>query len=71
MIPGLTWGVKGSGIAMNCGIGHRRGSDLALLWLWRRPVATATIGPLSLRTSICHGRGPKKTKSKKKTIIIN
>ena len=37
----------GSGIAMSCGAGHRRGLDLALLWLWRRPVATAPIGPLA------------------------
>ena len=21
-------------VAMNCGVGHRRGLDLALLWLW-------------------------------------
>ena len=30
---------------MRCGVGHRCGSDLALLWLWYRPAATATIGP--------------------------
>ena len=23
---------------MSCGVGHRRGLDLALLWLWCRPV---------------------------------
>ena len=34
-------------IAMSCGIGRRRGSDLELLWLWRRPVATALIQPLA------------------------
>ena len=28
-------------------IGFRRGSDLTLLWLWRRPAATAPIGPLA------------------------
>ena len=28
---------------MSCGVGHRCGSDPALLWLWRRPVATALI----------------------------
>ena len=33
---------------MSCGVGHRRGSDPALLWLWCRPVATALI---SLGTS--------------------
>ena len=42
-IPGLAQWVKGSGVAVNCGVGCRRGSDPALLWLWRRPVATAPI----------------------------
>ena len=32
---------------MSCGVGHRLGLDLALLWLWRRPVATAPIRPLA------------------------
>ena len=32
---------------MSCGVGCRRGSDPALLWLWRRPVATAPIQPLA------------------------
>ena len=32
---------------MSCGVGCRRGSDPALLWLWRRLVATAPIGPLA------------------------
>ena len=27
--------------------------DLALLWLWRRPAATALIRPLAWGTSIC------------------
>ena len=31
---------------MSCGVGHRRGLDLALLWLWRRRVAASLIGPL-------------------------
>ena len=30
---------------MSCGVGRRRGSDLALLWLWRRLVATPPIRP--------------------------
>ena len=46
-IPGLAQWVKGSGVAMSCGVGCRRGSDPALLWLWRRAVATAPIGPLA------------------------
>ena len=32
---------------MSCGVGHRRGLDLVLLWLWRRPAATAPIRPLA------------------------
>ena len=32
---------------MSCGVGCRRGSDPALLWLWGRPVAIAPIGPLA------------------------
>ena len=32
---------------MSCGVGCRRTSDLVLLWLWHRPVATAPIRPLA------------------------
>ena len=32
---------------MSCGEVHRCSSDLALLWLWYRQVATALIGPLA------------------------
>ena len=32
---------------MSCGVGRRCGSDLALLWLWRRLAATAPIRPLA------------------------
>ena len=32
---------------MSCGVGCRHGLDPALLWLWRRPVATAPIQPLA------------------------
>ena len=31
---------------MSCDVGHRRGSDLALLWLWYRLGAKAPIQPL-------------------------
>ena len=33
---------------MSCGVGRRRSSDLALLWLWCRPAETAPIRPLAL-----------------------
>ena len=32
---------------MSCSVGHKCGLDLALLWLWCRPVATAPIQPLA------------------------
>ena len=32
---------------MRCGVGHRHGLDLGLLWLWYSPVAAALIRPLS------------------------
>ena len=46
-IPGLAQWVYGSGVAMSCGVGCRRGSDPMLLWLWHRSAATAPIGPLA------------------------
>ena len=46
-VPGLAQWVKGSGVAVSCGVGHRHGLDPVLLWLWRRPVATAPIQPLA------------------------
>ena len=54
---------------MSCGVGCRRGSDPALLWLWRRPVATAPIGPLAWEPPYAVGAAQeiaKKTKKKKK-----
>ena len=48
---------------MSCGVGLRHGWDLALLWLWHRPAATALIRQTpSLGTSICRRRSPRKTK---------
>ena len=40
---------------MSCGVGHRHGSDPELLWLWRRPVATALIGPLAWESPYAAG----------------
>ena len=51
---------------MSCGVGHRRGSDLALLWLWHRPVAAAPIGPLAWETPYAMGVAQEKAKEKKK-----
>ena len=51
---------------MSCGVGHRRGSDLALLWLWRRPAAAAPIGPLAWELPYAAGMALKRQKKKKK-----
>ena len=53
---------------MSCGIGRRRGLDLALLWLWRRRVAPAPISPLAWEPPHAAGVALKdrKTKQNKK-----
>ena len=38
---------KGSRVAVSCGVGRRRGSDLVLPWLWCKAAATALIQPLA------------------------
>ena len=48
---------------MNCGAGHRQGSNLALLWLWDRPAA---IGPLAWELPYTTGIALKSKKKKKK-----
>ena len=47
---------------MSCGVGRRRGSDPALLWLWRRPEATAPIWPLAWEPPYAMGAALKKQK---------
>ena len=66
-IPGLAQWVKGSGIAVSCGVGRRRGSDLASLWLWYRPAAVAPIRPLAWELPYAADTSLKKPKKK---III-
>ena len=51
---------------MNGGIGHRRGLDLTLLWLWHRPAATTPIQPLVWEPPYAAGAALKKKKKKKK-----
>ena len=50
---------------MSCGVGCRRGSDPALLWLWRRPVATAQIWPLARELPCAVGAAQEMAKKKK------
>ena len=51
---------------MSCGVGRRRGLDPELLWLWRRPVATAPIRTLAWEPPYAEGVAPEKAKRQKK-----
>ena len=68
LLPGLAQRVKGSSVAVNCGVGCRCGvgSDLTLLWLWCRPTATARIRPLAWENSYATGAALKRQKIKNK-----
>ena len=51
---------------MSCGVGRRHGSDLALLWLWCSPAATAPIQPLAWEPPYAAGAALKDKKTKTK-----
>ena len=51
---------------MSCGVGHRRGSDPAFLWLWCRPAAVARIQPLAWELPCATGMALKSKKERKK-----
>mgnify|MGYP001189072516 CR=1 FL=1 len=51
---------------MGCDIGHRLGSDAALLWLWCRPAATAWIRPLAWEPPYAVGAALKRQRKEKK-----
>ena len=53
---------QGSGVAVKCGVSHRLGSDLVLLWLWRRPTGAAPIPPLAWEPLYAVGVALKKKK---------
>ena len=52
---------------MSCGEGHRRGSDLVLLWLWPRLAATARIRPLAWEPPYAVGVALKEQQQKRET----
>ena len=51
---------------MNCGVGCRYVSDLALLWLWCRLAATAPIQPVAWELPYAGGVALKRPKTKNK-----
>ena len=66
-IPGLAQWVKDPVLAVSCGVGCRHSLDLALLWLWHRPVATAPIRPLAWEPPYAMGAALEKGKKHKQT----
>ena len=64
-IPDLAQWVEDLAFPVSCGVGHRRGSDPALLWLWRGPVATAPIRPLAWEPPCAAGAAQEIEKKKK------
>ena len=53
---------------MSCGVGRRHSSDMALLWQWRRPAATAPIRPLAWELPCTMGVALKRQKRQKNKI---
>ena len=51
-------------VALSHGIGHRRGLDPVLLWLWHRPAAIALIQPLAWEPPYAVGVALKRLKKK-------
>ena len=66
-IPGLAQWVKDLVLPWAGGVVCRHSSDLALLWLWCGPVATALIWPLAWKPP--YGMGAA-LKDKKKNFLI-
>ena len=60
-----------SGIAVNCGVGRRYGSDPALLWLWNRPAAVALIWPLAMEFPYAACAALKKKKRKAQAKVVS
>ena len=56
---------------MSSGVGRRRNSDLALLWLWLSPAAVALTRPLAWEPPYAVSVALKKKKKKKKKTLRN
>ena len=53
-----------------CSIGRRSGSDLVLLWLWRRLAAVTLIKPLAGKLQYASGAAVKTNKKKKQKHLV-
>ena len=56
---------------MSCSVGSRRGSDLALLWLWCRLAAVALIRPLAWEPPYAVGAALKKKNKREREILFD
>ena len=60
---------------MSCGVGRRRGSDPALLWLWHRLAAIAPIRPLAwdppYATEAALEKAKRQKKKKQKNLLLD
>ena len=65
-VPALAQWVNDPALPVSCGVGCRRSSDIKLLWLWRRPVATAPIRPLAWEPPYAAGAAQRNNKKDKK-----
>ena len=61
---------RGSCIAVSCGVGHRCGLDLALLWLWCRLAAATLIQSLAWELPYASGVALKKKEKKIKHLFV-
>ena len=52
-------------LAVSHGVGHRRGSDPLLLWLWLRPAAVALIQPPAWELSYATGAALRRKKKER------
>ena len=55
---------------MSCGVGCRHGLDLAWLWLWCRPAATAPIRHLAWEPPYATGAALKRQKKPQKHLFL-
>ena len=65
-IPGLLSGLMVWRCHELCSVGRRHGLDLALLWLWHRPAATAPFLLLAWEPTYATGVALKRQKQPKK-----
>ena len=67
-IPGLAQWVKDPALLRLCGVGCRRGLDLALLWLWRGQGLQIRLDPSPGNLSLALRKKIRKKERKEKKI---